>query len=143
MYAGAIAGMYLFAIYGGALIISIILGWRDANRSEAWPSLLVVLFLGFGFGYYWYGKNQAQKREPIISKCDYKNGYFEMTDSTLRCERAKEPRFTVLKSKMTMDKNDTCVYCGKIVKEHVDSSCVKTDEELEAERWIDYLNDPL
>ncbi len=144
MYEGAVAGMYFFGIYGGVILIALILGWSDTDWSESWlPTLLAIIYVGVGFGVCLNAKNEVLKREPVMSSVITRNGIYEMTDSTLRCKRGKAPRYTVLKNKKIMDKNDTCVHCGNIFIHHVDSSCVKTDEELEAESMIDYMNYPL
>ena len=67
---------------------------------------------------------------------------FQMVDSTLRCKNGLDPRFMVIKSELKMSPNDTCEHCGKTLIYHFDVSCVKTDEELDAEAIVQYMNAP-
>lgn len=145
MYGGAIAGLYLIGIYGGLLLVFYILGWSNASWEERFHTFLVLLFLGFGFGVFWYAKDEALKREPVISSCVMIGNQYQMVDSTLRCETGEEPRYTVLKKKKEMKPNEQtkCINCGQIMVEHCDQSCMKTKEEIHAENMIDYLNAPL
>lgn len=87
-------------------------------------------------------------RQPFISDCDtiYVDGRisFHMTDSTLRCKNGEEPRFEVIKNKPKMEPNDStpCIHCGKLLINHYDVSSTKTDKQLAAEGWVDYMNAP-
>lgn len=125
MYENIVALMVIFGIFGGVLLIALILGWSDLDWSVSWlPILLAIIYVGLGFGICLIAKNEVLKREPVISSVITRNGLYEMTDSTLRC-RAKATRYTVLKKEKIMDINDTCVHCGNILIQHVDSSCIK------------------
>lgn len=145
MYAGAVAGMYLFGIYGGIMLLSIPIGWSDQTWSERLMCCIITGALLLGFGYCWHAKNESLKRYPVISICIPTGDKFEMVDSTLRCKNGLEPRYTVIKEKPIMEPNEQtrCENCGEIMIHHYDVSCVKTDKELEAERRIDYMNAPL
>ena len=145
MYAGAIAGMYLFGIYGGILFISYLIGWSDSTWSERISCGIIILALGLGFGACLNAKYEALERQPVISSCFMIGGKYLMVDSTLRCKNGEDPRYTVLKAERKIEPNEQtrCENCGQIMIHHYDVSCVKTDEELEAERMIDYMNAPL
>ena len=145
MYAGAIAGMYLCGMYGALMILGIIFGGDFSDRTERFCSYIITLILVAGFGYFWYGKNHVLTRQPVISSCVSVGNKFEMVDSTLRCKNGEEPRYTVIKPACKMEPNEQtpCKICGKIMIHHYDVSCTKTDADLEAARWIDYMNDPL
>ena len=136
--------MYLFGIYGGILLLSILIGWSDTSWKERIGGGVVFLFLGVCFAFCWDSKNNVLKRRPVISSCIMVRGGYLMVDSTLCCKNG-EDRYTVIKAerKMAANEQTRCEKCGQIMIYHYDASCVKTDKELETERWIDYMNDPL
>lgn len=150
MYEGAIAGMYLFGIYGSVMFFALIIGWSEF---EEWSDRLIVciitVFLIIGFVFCWKAKREALNRKPVISSCfvicDEGRIKYQMVDSTLRCKTGEPSRYTVVKTERKMDPNEQapCLYCGKTLIHHCDSSCRKTEQELESERMIDYMNSPL
>ena len=76
MYEGAIAGMILFGIYGGVLLASMILGWRDLKDQwyDTWPLPIITIVFILGFGLFWNARNEVLKREPIMSSVTKKMG---------------------------------------------------------------------
>lgn len=145
MYEAAIAGMYLFGIYGGILFFSFLIGWSDSSWKERLYVGTVILFLGFFFLLCWNSKNEVLKRKPVISSCVKVGNEFEMVDSTLRCKSGEEPRYTVMKEERKMVQNEptNCENCGKTMIHHCDVSCVKTDKQLRSEALVDWMNAPL
>lgn len=145
MYTASICGMILFGIYGGLMLLGLPLGWSDQTWSERLSYCFVTVALLSGFGYCWYAKNEALNRIPVVSSCTLIGGKYEMIDSTLRCKNGLEPRYTVVKTVPKIDINEQtpCVLCGKIMLFHFDVSSVKTDEELETQGRIEYMNAPL
>lgn len=149
MYEGAIAGLYLFGIYGSILLFAIIIGWSDGEWPERLGSCVLLAFLIIGFLLCWHAKIEVFKRKPVISSClvifDEGRTKYQMVDSTLRCKTGEPPRYTVVKTERKMEPNEQtpCLHCGKTLIHHCDSSCRKTEKELEAERMIDYMNSPL
>lgn len=145
MYEGAIAGMYLFGIYGGLLLFSYLVGWTDSSCSERVFVGIVILFMGLLFLLCWNSKNEVLKRQPVISSCVSVGNKFEMVDSTLRCKSGEDPRYTVMKEERKMVPNEPtpCENCGKTMIHHCDVSCVKTDKQLKSEALIDWMNAPI
>jgi len=145
MYSSAIAGMILFGAFGGPLIIAYILGQSEGSWDERFCTFFPILFVGIGFVMCWYAKEEALKREPVISSCVMIGNKYQMVDSTLRCCTGEEPRYTILKTKKEMKPNEQtkCENCGKIMVEHCDESCTKTKEEIHAETMIEILNGPI
>ena len=149
MYEGAVAGMYLFGIYGSILLFAIIIGWSDGEWSDRLGSCVVLAVLIIGFLLCWHAKIEVFKREPVISSCfviyDGGRTKYQMVDSTLRCKTGESPRYTVVKTERRMEPNEQtpCLHCGKTLIHHRDSSCRETEQELEVERMIDYMNSPL
>jgi len=145
MYSAAIAGMILFGTYFGIMLIGLPIGWAEQTWSERIYYFIILTFLGLFIGVYYNAKCKVLKREPVISSCILLEGGYQLVDSTLRCESGKDPRYTVVKAERIIEPNEQtpCLNCGKILIEHYDISSVKTDEELEVEAWIEYLNAPL
>lgn len=145
MYEGAIAGMYLFGIYGGILFFSFLIGWSDSSWSERLFVGVILFFMGLLFLLCWNSKNEVLKRQPVISSCVSVGNRFEMVDSSLRCKNGEEPRYTVIKSECKIEVNEQtpCIHCGKVMIHHYDVSCTKTDEQLNSEALIDWMNAPL
>lgn len=148
MYNAAIAEMLFFGMWVGLLMLSLITRWSDTGWSDRFGTCVILLFVILLFCLSRQTKNEILKRQPVISVCDtiYVEGRtsFHMTDSTLRCERGEEPRFEVIKNEPKMEPNDStaCIHCGKLLIHHYDVSSTKTDEQLETEGWIDYMNAP-
>lgn len=145
MYTASIAGMILFAIYGGLMLLGLPLGWSDQTWSERLSYCFVTVVLLLGFGYCWYTKNEALNRNPVISSCILIGDRFEMVDSTLRCKNGLEPRFTLVKMEPKIEINEQipCKNCGLLMLFHYDVASVKTDKEVETQERIQYLNAPL
>ena len=147
MIEAAYAGMFVFGIYGTALILSMLIGcgWSDSSWKERIGSGFVVLFFFVFFVFFWMSKNEVLKRHPVISSCVKVVKKFFLVDSTLRCKSGEEPRYTVMKEERKMIENEqsACENCGKTMIHHFDISCVKTDKELKSEALIDWMNAPL
>lgn len=145
MYVGAVAGIYLFGIYGCVMLLSLIIGWSDSSWSERLYGGVIVCFLGLGLSLCLNSKNEVLKRQPIISSCASVGDRFMLVDSTLRCKNGEAPRYTVIKkeAKMMPNEQTPCENCGKTMIHHYDISCTKTDEQLNYESLIDWMNAPL
>ncbi|MBO7067647.1 MAG: hypothetical protein J6W52_03060 [Bacteroidaceae bacterium] len=150
MYDGAYAGMVLTGMCSLFLLIPLIFGWRSM---EDWfnriflciaSAFYIVIFAAF-----WRARNAALEREPVISSYITirmgERAMFLITDSTLRCSSGNPDRFTVMKKgkKMISSEQAHCIHYNKTMIHHVDQSCTKTTEELQAESMIEYLNAPL
>lgn len=145
MYTASIAGMILFGVYGGLMLLGLPLGWSDQTWSERLSYCFVTMALLSGFGYCWYAKNEALNRIPVVSSCTLIGDRYEMVDSTLRCKNGLEPRFTVVKKEPKIEINEQipCKNCRQLMLFHYDVASVKTDKEVEAQERIQYLNAPL
>ena len=145
MYSASIAGMILFGVYGGLMLLGLPLGWSEQTWTERLSYCFVTVALLSGFGYCWYAKNEALNRIPVVSSCTLIGDRYEMIGSTLRCKNGLEPRYIVVKKVPKIDTNEQtpCLLYGKIMLFHFDVSSVKTDEELETEGRIEYMNAPL
>lgn len=145
MYEGAIAGTYLFGIYGTVLTLAMLIGWSDSSWKERIGFGFVALVFGVFFVIFWNSKNEVLKRKPVISSCVKVGNRFMLVDSTLRCKSGEAPRYTVMKRerKMVPNEQTPCKHCGKTMIHHCDVSCVKTDEQLYSEALIDWMNAPL
>lgn len=150
MYEGACAGLFLTGFYGLLALIPLIFGWREL---EDWSSRFILsvysLICIVGFGHCWNAKNVALERNGVISSCiEIREGIYQITDSTLRCNHYKDypERYTILKQTRTISVDDQhkCLNCNKIMRNHVDDAkCTKTYDEIQAELMIDYLTAPL
>lgn len=152
-YDAAIAGMVLEGCLGSMVLTTLIFGWRDL---EGWFNrLLLCVISAFcltGFGYCWNAKIVALERKGVVSSCiEIKKGediFYQLTDSTLQCNLYKDypERYVILKKTRTIipDDQSKCLNCGKTMRYHVDDAlCKKTYKEMQADRMIDYLTDPL
>ena len=140
-----IAGICLFGTFGVIMLACLVFGWKDHTWRERFAVSLITIFLGLGSGLCWIAKARLLKRVPVISSyVAMDDGCFQICDSTVRCKSGLEPRFTVVKPELKMRPNDQtrCINCGRIFINHLNQSCVKTDDELDAEAWVQYMNAP-
>ena len=145
MYTDTICGLFFCGFFGILMLIGLLIQWSDSSWSDKFFYSTIILFLGISFCWFLGKMNLVLTRKPVISSCVIMRGKYLMVDSTLRCKNGEDPRYTVIKAERNMEPNEQtcCEHCTKIMVEHYDISCNKTDAELEAESIVDWMNAPI
>lgn len=149
MYDGCVAATAFCAIYFSVFFGGLIIRWLDRFEWPGWLySGVMTIFLA-GVIFCVNEREKVLKRQPVISSCSVisNKGRIEylMADSTLRCKSGEHPRYSVVKSDHKMQPNEQtpCIHCAKPMVNHVDSSCRRTEQEIESRLIIQDMLRPL
>lgn len=145
MYLGILFGIVLFGVFFVIMLIALLLGWSDCDKGDGWPFLVITFLFGLGLWFFWDARAKVLNRAPVVSRCiRLSDGRFELIDSSLLCECGVESRYTVIKGvpNMVPDERTPCENCGATMIFHCDSSCIKTEAQIEGELSINFINAP-